>query len=138
MNKLLLFFLLFVITLTTKAAESEDIWKSSAAAVCAQITKALEFYQKGNVKNAQTQAIMAYFKGYDAEIEPAVRITLGGSHVFEVEHQFRDFKKAMIANPDQKQLEYISQLSKQLCETMYADAEALNKAKVKKEVFKVD
>lgn len=136
MTRTILLFILIIASFRINA--TEDVWTFSAKGVCEQITKAFEFYQKGDVKNAQTQAIMAYFKGYDAEIEPAIRITLGGSHVFLVEHQFRDFKKAMIPNPDQKQLEYVKNLSFKLCQTMYADAEALNKAKVQKEVFKVE
>ncbi len=133
-----IFIILMTFASLCHAHETADVWKPAAKTVCNQINQALAYYTKGDVKNAQRDAIMAYFKGYDAEIEPAVRITLGGSHVFEVEHQFRDFKNAMKPHPDKKQLEEVSNLAKKLCETMYADANALQDAKVEKQVFKVD
>lgn len=115
-----------------------DPWKDSATFVCNQIKDAINFYKKGDVQKAQTQAIMSYFKGYDAELEPAVRITVGAEHVFEVEHQFRDFKNAITPNPDDKQIQAVIAMGTKLCDTLYADAAALQAAKVKKQVFNVD
>jgi len=94
-----IFIILMTFATLCHAQETANVWVGAATAVCNQINQTLAYYTKGDVKNAQSNAIMAYFKGYDAEIEPAVRITLGGSHVFEVEHQFRDFKTAMKSNP---------------------------------------
>ncbi len=130
--------MLILHSIVVLAKNPEDPWKASATLVCKQITDALDFYKKGDIKQAQTQAIMAYFKGYDAEIEPAVRITQGGKHVFEVEHQFRDFKNAMTPNPDAKKLTEVTTRATKLCQTMFEDAESLKLAKVKKEVFKVN
>jgi len=133
-----IFILLMTFATLCHAQETANVWVGAAKSVCDQINQALTYYTQGDIQTAQSKAIMAYFRSYDAEIEPAVRITLGASHVFEVEHQFRDFKNTMKNNPDKKQLEEVSSLAKKLCETMYADAKALHEAKVEKQVFKVD
>ena len=119
------------------APSSPDIWKPAAEMVCDQINKALNFYRQSDLKNARLNAIMSYFKGYDAEIEPAVRVTLGGQHVFKVEHQFRDFANAMTPNPDKKHIETVNQLGAELCKAIHEDAKALNTAGVPKQVFEV-
>lgn len=129
--------LLFFLAATVSAAQPADIWGPVAQGVCQQIKTAHSLYQKNDVKNAHLDAIMAYFKGYDTELEPAVRITLGGQHVFEMERKFRDFAATMIPHPDKKQLQKVNDAATQLCEAMAEEAKALNVAKVKRQVFKV-
>jgi hypothetical protein len=119
------------------APTSPDVWQPAAKKVCDQIDQALEFYRQADLKNARLNAIMSYFKGYDAEIEPAIRITLGGQHVFAIEHQFRDFAKAMTPNPDKKHLETVNQLGLDLCKVMHEEAKILNAAHVSRQVFEV-
>ena len=136
--KLLPLLLFFFISPAIYAENAPDIWKPVAKTVCGQINSAVGFYQKGDIKNARLNAVMAYFKGYDAEIEPAVRITLGGPHVFAIERKFRDFSTKMIPNPDKKQQKIVAAFAAELCQDMYKEAAALNAAKVPRQVFKVD
>lgn len=116
-----------------------DVWLPVARQICGQTQKAVVLYQQGDIKKAHLTAVMSYFKGYDTEMEPAVRITLGGPHVFAVERQFRDFAEMFTKKkPDQNQMDQVKKLSKQLCETLKEDALVLNKEKVKRQVFTVN
>lgn len=109
-------------------------WNPAADAVCAQIQMAVTYYQKGDIKHAKLSALMAYFKGYDAEIEPAIRVTLGGPHVFAIEKKFRDFASSIST----KQLKAISEMATALCQEVKKDAAVLDKEKVPRQVFKVE
>jgi len=115
-----------------------DHWGPAAIEICNQIDSAVQFYEKGDIKNARKQAIMAYFSGYDAEIEPAVRVTVGASHVFEMEHKFRNFTRHFTLNPDEKHFAFVKNSASELCRAVKDDAKTLNEAKVDKQVFKVN
>ncbi len=115
-----------------------NIWQPAAQQVCDQINQAVHFYEKNDVKKAHLTAVMAYFKGYDAEIEPAVRITLGGPHVFEMERKFRDLSTLMTPNPDKKQFKIVNDAAIALCQLVKKDADALNANHVQRQVFKVE
>ncbi len=132
-----LFFLLFFVSMA-EAETVSNVWQPAADKVCEQINQALRLYQKGDIKNAHLSAVMSYFKGYDAEIEPAVRVTLGGPHVFAVERKFRDFSTVMTPNPDKKQLKKVSVFAAELCQSVREDANALNAEHVQRQVFKVE
>lgn len=129
-------FLLFTSAALAKPAPT--VWQPVADNICEQINQALHLYQKNDLKNAHLEAVMSYFKGYDAEIEPAIRITLGGPHVFETERNFRDFVTIMTPNPDKKQIKKVTAFATQLCQLVKDDANALNAAHVKRQVFKVE
>lgn len=131
---------LFLFAALAQAAPTpaQDVWKPVADKVCDQIKQSIDYYQKNDIKQAHATAIMAYFKGYDAEIEPAVRITLGGPHVFAVERQFRDLSTLMTPTPSKEQFKKVADFGATLCESVYADAKALNADHVPRQVFKVE
>ncbi len=130
--------ILLVISSLAVAQELDVTWGQAAQNVCNQIDNAVNFYQQGDLKKARLQAVMAYFKGYDAEIEPAVRITLGGPHVFNIEQEFRRFALEMKPNPDKEQLKRVRETAAALCQMIHEDAKALNANQVKPQVFKVN
>ncbi|OGT60944.1 MAG: hypothetical protein A3E85_03300 [Gammaproteobacteria bacterium RIFCSPHIGHO2_12_FULL_45_12] len=134
MRHLILICWLFT-SLPAMAATTPNVWKPEADAVCRQMDQAVSLYQQGHLKEAKLAAVMAYFKGYDANIEPAVRITLGGPHVFAIERQFRHFSQEMTPNPDKQQLQKMTRLARTLCQLVHDDANALNAAKVTRKVF---
>ena len=134
----LLLILVFLPFNAVIAAGESDIWNPVAKKICDQINLAQQYYKKGDLKNAHLTAVMSYFKFYDAELEPAVRVTLGGPHVFAIEGQFRQYAKAMTPKPDKQQLQHISTLATQLCSDIAKEAKALNEAKVPKNVFGED
>lgn len=115
-----------------------NVWQPAADKVCQQINQAVSLYQKNDLKAARLKATMSYFEGYDAEIEPAVRITLGGPHVFAIERKFRDFSTNMTPNPDKNQIKKIVIFANELCRLVQEDAEVLNKEHVQRQVFKVE
>lgn len=123
--------LLCILLLISPFAYGADAtWQSMADSVCKQIQNALLAYQKNDLKDAHLQATMAYFKGYDALLEPSVRTTLGGPHVFEIEQAFRNYTKLMTPNPDALQLKKVSNASDALCQSIKLDAKALLDAHV--------
>jgi hypothetical protein len=115
-----------------------NIWQDPAYKVCDLIKQAAHLYEMNDIKKARTTALMSYFKGYDAEIEPAVRVTLGGPHVFAIERRFRDFSMLMTPNPDKNQIKKITKLASELCQLVYDDANALNAEHIQRQVFKVE
>ncbi len=123
---------------SANALITPNIWKPAADKVCEQINQAVLLYQKNDLKNARLTALMSYFKGYDTEIEPAVRITLGGPHVFAIERKFRDFSTIMTPNPDKKQIKKVAVFAAQLCQLVHNDANALNVEHVPRQPFKVE
>jgi hypothetical protein len=132
---------LLLILFTSAAAiahPAPTVWQPVADQICEQINQALHIYQKNDLKDAHLAAVMTYFKGYDAEIEPAIRITLGGPHVFEMERNFRDFATIMTPNPDKKQIKKVTAFAAHLCQLVNEDANALNAAHVQRQVFKVE
>lgn len=137
MRKIIPFLMLILSPIGIAAPSTPNVWQPAAQKICDQIDKALSFYRQSDIKNARLNAIMSYFKGYDAEIEPAIRVTLGGKHVFAIEHQFRDFANAMTPNPDKKQLETVNQLGLDLCKAMHEEAKVLNAQNVPRQVFEV-
>jgi hypothetical protein len=120
------------------ALQPSNVWQAPSDKVCGFIKQSVRLYEKNDVKKARTAALMSYFKGYDAEIEPAVRITLGGPHVFAIERKFRDFSLMMTPNPDKKQLNKVSASAAELCQLVNQDANALNVEHVQRQVFKVE
>ena len=130
--------LIFSLCTVALANPTTDVWAPVASSVCTQINSALQAYRKGDIKQAQLTAIMAYFKGYDTDIEPAVRVTLGGPHVFAIEKQFHDYSTLMTPNPNPQQLKKVATAAAQLCQAVKSDANALSAAKVKRQVFNVE
>ena len=114
-----------------------DVWGGAAKLVCNQINKAARLYKQGDIKNAHLEAIMSYFKGYDASIEPAARTNLGAPHVFGIEQKFRDYATLMTSKMNTTQIKKVSDYAAKLCQSVNQDAAALNAAKVDKQVFKV-
>lgn len=136
MQKIILLLSMLLMTSVAQATKIQiDPWTQSGKKVCDQVTQAYQYYKNGDLKKAHVTAIMSYFKLYDAEIEPAVRITLGGPHVFEIEGKFQQYAKAMTPNPNKQQLQAVSALAKDLCEAVYSDTKALNDANVPQQVF---
>jgi len=117
--------LLFVSSLCYGAPSPAPTWQTFANSVCKQIQNALLAYQKNDLKNAHLQATMAYFKGYDALLEPVVRTTLGGPHVFEIEQAFRNYTQLMAPNPNAAQFKKVTDASHALCDAIQSDAKTL-------------
>lgn len=138
MNKIIYPIICVFLLTTAHAAPIPNVWQPAAEKVCDQINQAVHLYKKNDLKNARSTALMSYFTGYDAEIEPAVRITLGGPHVFAVERKFRDFPTVMIANPDSEQMKKVAAYADELCRLVHDDAKALNAEHVPLQVFKVE
>lgn len=134
----IIFSLLMIMPAGVFAQATTDVWSPASQAVCKQISNAATAYSKGDLKNAHLQAVMSYFKGYDTDIEPAARITIGGPHVFAVERQFSDFSSAMTPHPSADQIKKVSVLADQLCKAVSDDAKILNESKVPRQVFKVN
>lgn len=115
-----------------------NVWQPVADAICLKVKNAATLYTKKNVREARVQAIMAYFKGYDADMEPAVRVTLGGPHVFALEQKFRDYSAAMLPDVDALQIKKVNELAIALCHDLYQDAKALDAEHVKRDVLKAE
>ena len=131
----ILILILMALIVTPAFAATQSVWQPAAEAVCDQINKAVDLYQQGDLKHAHLTAVMSYFKHYDTEIEPAVRITLGGPHVFDIERKFRNFAASMT---DKNQIKIVKAVGDELCQFVHQDAEALDAAKVPRQVFRVE
>ncbi len=116
----------------------QDIWGPMAKEVCQRIEAAVKLYHNGKVKEAHLASTMAYFKCYDANMEPAVRVNQGGPHVFAIEGQFHQLTKAMVVNPTPAQTQQVDEIASSLCKAIAADAQALNKDNVQRQLFKVE
>jgi hypothetical protein len=145
MRTFIILFLIFWATTSIAQSQSTlsntsnpDVWQPVAESICSEVKLAATLYQKGEVKEAKLKAIMSYFKGYDEAMEPAVRITIGGSHVFATEQQFRQFSAVMASDVTSAQIKIVNDLAKTLCAGLYTDAKVLHAEKVKREVFKVE
>ncbi len=124
-------------TLNQKPSKTGGVWGPEADKVCQALAQASQLYQQGQIGKAHLTAVMAYFKVYDTNMEPAVRTVLGGPHVFQIEQQFSAIPKAMSANPSSAQKQQVTKMTSKLCQAIQKEALALNKAKVKKQVYNV-
>ena len=130
--------LLVLFPLTIFAAPAKPVakpWGPVAADVCQQLHQSVSYYNQNNIQKAHLTAVMAYFKHYDVNLEPAVRTVFGNQHVFNIENQFSQFPNAMSSNPDAKQKQHVAKLADSLCSQVMAEAVALNKNKVSRQVY---
>lgn len=126
----ILFIILFFFTSSAIAQSSITTWQSIALGICNEINEALMAYQQNDIKSAHTKAMMAYFVGYDATLEPSVRTTLGSQHVFLVEQQFNHYARLLSSGFDIKQLSLVSHTANELCHSVVNDAQAVEEANI--------
>ncbi len=125
-------------TCTATPAATSQNWEQKAQRVCQQLNTASESYRQNNLQQAHISATMAYFQNYDANIEPAARVTFPQSHIFEIEQMFSHLNANMVDNPSPQQIDALKQQTDLLCQTIVADAKSMDEQHINFPTYKVD
>lgn len=121
---LIIFIMLSILPCCNFADDTTDLRKVGAT-ICDQINRSNEAYQNDDLNNAHFFILIAYFKWYDAYIEPPLRKKTSSKHIFAVEQQFRDLSNNMTPNPTNEKKQTISMAAQTLCDTVMADVRFL-------------
>ncbi len=117
------------------AQAADATWQTTAQSICQRLQKAQKSYVAKDINHARIDAVMAYFKMYDIDMEPAARVTFGNAHVFQIEQQFSQLPKLMANAPSAAQSEKLNKAVQKLCQDLKDDAKAMDKQNVKKSLY---
>lgn len=135
-------FLLVSIYFSTGWAKSspatQNEWTPIAGKICYALRQASQSYQRGQLEAAQLHTMTAYFKIYDAELEPTIRLNVGPKRVFNTEQAFSHLIKLMHPNPNLKQVKKVNVAAKNLCQRIAEEAKILTDARVARTNFHAD
>lgn len=137
MRRLIILWVLIVpiVAFAASPKPMDKPWGPVAADVCQQLKQSVSDYNQNNLQKAHLTAVMAYFKHYDVNLEPAVRTQFGNQHVFAIENLFSQFPNTMVKDPTPKQRQQVEKLANNLCSQVTKEAMALNKNKVPRQVY---
>lgn len=114
------------------AHEYDADWNRTGAKICQQLNTAVELYRKNDFKKARSEALMAYFKSYDSDIQPRIRSLLGSEPIVEREQQFQQFAQALSINHvDRHDQCDVQKQADDLCSRIFSDIKTLKKHNMK-------